>query len=296
MRSVVSGKVINVYSENDYILAFLYRATSIQFGVAGLQEIGDVEGVDNLNLSKEVSGHLRYPDLIGKILKKSGFEGVLVEDMDIERDVSEIQLRDAESGDVEMDGTWNAKSGYEGDLLGLMDSQPPPAELEAADRGLDELTRGMAGIDMTGMRTSTNAQPDPPPRSNSQQIEIDRERGVMDITQVLAGVNLEDQHVHQDRRYDDSDSDAGGIQMIDNDSDSYDGELQEVPGVPIPDDYNDPHDEPRDMGKVAMFEEQKSLGSFPRERGGGSSPGVESPGSASAAGGQRRTAADMGLY
>jgi len=100
MRSVVSGKVFNVYSENDYILAFLYRATSIQFGVAGLQEIGNVEGVSNLNLSKEVSGHLRYPELVGKILKRVGVEGVLVEDASIEIDVaqegSEIKLVDEE--------------------------------------------------------------------------------------------------------------------------------------------------------------------------------------------------------
>ncbi|KAE9372163.1 DUF726-domain-containing protein, partial [Stipitochalara longipes BDJ] len=84
MRSVVSGKIYNVYSNNDYILAFLYRATSIQLGVAGLQAIAGVEGVSNLDLSKEVSGHLRYPDLIGKILKRAGFEGIGVEDMDIE--------------------------------------------------------------------------------------------------------------------------------------------------------------------------------------------------------------------
>lgn len=47
MRSVVGGKMFNVYSENDFILAFMYRATSIQLGIAGLQEIQEVEGVNN---------------------------------------------------------------------------------------------------------------------------------------------------------------------------------------------------------------------------------------------------------
>jgi hypothetical protein len=97
MRSVVSGKIINVYSENDYILAFLYRATSIQFGVAGLQKITDVQGIENLDLSKEVSGHLRYPELIGKILKRCGFEGIKVEDPEIEEErLVDIQLIDVE--------------------------------------------------------------------------------------------------------------------------------------------------------------------------------------------------------
>lgn len=99
MRSVVSGTMTNVYSENDYILAFLYRATSIQFGVAGLQAIKDVEGVANLDLSKEVSGHLRYPELIGKILKRVGFGDVGVEDGRIEcevADAGEILLIDVD--------------------------------------------------------------------------------------------------------------------------------------------------------------------------------------------------------
>jgi len=101
MRSVVSGKMINVYSENDYILAFLYRATSIQLGVAGLQRIGDVEGVQNLNLSAEVSGHLRYPELIGKILKKTGFADVRVDNIDIKADDGVIQLLDTEGENEE---------------------------------------------------------------------------------------------------------------------------------------------------------------------------------------------------
>ncbi|CAG8953858.1 hypothetical protein HYFRA_00006751 [Hymenoscyphus fraxineus] len=95
MRAVVSGKVINVYSENDYILAFLYRATSVQYGVAGLQGIKGVEGIGNEDLTKDVSGHLRYPELVGKILKRVGVEHVNVEDETIEMD-AEIKVIDNE--------------------------------------------------------------------------------------------------------------------------------------------------------------------------------------------------------
>ncbi|KAL3427575.1 hypothetical protein PVAG01_01084 [Phlyctema vagabunda] len=93
MRSVVSGTLTNVYSENDYILAFLYRATSIQLGVAGLQAIKGVEGVRNLDLSKDVTGHLRYPDVIPRILKMTGgFPDLAVDDSAIEKEDVEEEI------------------------------------------------------------------------------------------------------------------------------------------------------------------------------------------------------------
>lgn len=81
MRSVVAGRFVNVYSENDYILAFLYRTSAIQYGVAGLQEIQDVKGIENVNVSDLVSGHLRYQYLAGAILEKIGFEDIDVEEV-----------------------------------------------------------------------------------------------------------------------------------------------------------------------------------------------------------------------
>jgi len=80
MKSVVSGRLVNVYSENDYILGFLYRTSSIQFGVAGLQKIDGIDGVENVDVSAKVSGHLRYQHLVGSILKHIGWE-----DIDIQR-------------------------------------------------------------------------------------------------------------------------------------------------------------------------------------------------------------------
>lgn len=98
MRSVVSGKMFNVYSENDYILAFLYRATSIQLGIAGLQEIKDIEGVENLNLTQEVQGHLRYADLIGNILVRCGFPDITGTDGSIQKEDDRINLQDSDLG------------------------------------------------------------------------------------------------------------------------------------------------------------------------------------------------------
>ncbi|OJD31804.1 uncharacterized protein BKCO1_4400065 [Diplodia corticola] len=94
MRSVVSGRVVNVYSTNDYILAFLYRTSSIQYGVAGLQKVEGVRGVENVDVSDMVSGHTRYRYLAGRILKKIGFEDVdLVE---VEREEQEMRKAEEE--------------------------------------------------------------------------------------------------------------------------------------------------------------------------------------------------------
>jgi hypothetical protein len=101
MRTVVSGKIFNVYSENDYILAFLYRTTSAQLGIAGLQAISDeVEGVENVNLSAEVKGHLRYPELIAKILTRCGFPDVKGGEGEIEKEDEHIQLRNEDYAEM----------------------------------------------------------------------------------------------------------------------------------------------------------------------------------------------------
>lgn len=76
IRAVVSGRVVNVFSKQDYILAFLYRTSSVQLGVAGLQPVLGVHGVQNVDVSELVDGHLQYRYLTGSILRKIGFEDV----------------------------------------------------------------------------------------------------------------------------------------------------------------------------------------------------------------------------
>lgn len=76
MRTAVSGRLVNVYSEKDLILAFLYRTSSIQYGVAGLMPVSGLLGVENVDVSETVNGHLKYRYLVGSILQKVGFEDV----------------------------------------------------------------------------------------------------------------------------------------------------------------------------------------------------------------------------
>jgi hypothetical protein len=79
MRAVVAGRLVNVHSLNDYILALLYRTSALEYGVAGLQQVKGVHGVENLDASDMISGHLRYRFLAGSILKKIGFEDLDVD-------------------------------------------------------------------------------------------------------------------------------------------------------------------------------------------------------------------------
>ncbi|KAJ3566700.1 hypothetical protein NPX13_g7037 [Xylaria arbuscula] len=74
MKSIVAGRLINVYSRNDYLLGFLYRTCAWQFGIAGLQAIDGVPRVENIDLSDSISNHLHYQYHIGDVLLKLRWE------------------------------------------------------------------------------------------------------------------------------------------------------------------------------------------------------------------------------
>lgn len=63
MRSVVAGRLVNVHSEKDLVLAFLYRTSAIQLGISGIEPIKGVIGVENVDMGEIVEGHLVYVHL-----------------------------------------------------------------------------------------------------------------------------------------------------------------------------------------------------------------------------------------
>ena len=87
MRGVVSGRLINVYSSQDYILAVMYRATSAQLGIAGIQAVESVSGVENFDVSELVGGHLSYMGKTGQVLELVGWEDL---------DLAEVRRQEAE--------------------------------------------------------------------------------------------------------------------------------------------------------------------------------------------------------
>lgn len=72
-RKVVSGRIINGYCRGDWLLSFVYRTSSAQLHVAGLQPVLlQDRRVENVDLSSVVSGHLDYARQMDVILKAVG--------------------------------------------------------------------------------------------------------------------------------------------------------------------------------------------------------------------------------
>jgi hypothetical protein len=132
IRTVVSGRLVNVYSENDYILAFLYRTFSIQLGVAGLQK-AEVKGVENVDVSSMVSGHLRYQYLTGTILEKIGWEDIDVDEVAKEEETLALM--------EEEERKEKAKKGEKDD--GDSDDEAEKLEKEASDKQQTMLQKGL---------------------------------------------------------------------------------------------------------------------------------------------------------
>ncbi|EEB07618.1 DUF726 family protein [Schizosaccharomyces japonicus yFS275] len=82
MRSVIVGRLVNVYSTHDYILRLVYRTQSIQASVAGLEPVEKVPLVENIDVSDMVEGHLQYRWSLLEILKdRVRLPGITSEDV-----------------------------------------------------------------------------------------------------------------------------------------------------------------------------------------------------------------------
>ncbi|XP_021272923.1 transmembrane and coiled-coil domain-containing protein 4 isoform X2 [Numida meleagris] len=75
ITKVVSGRIINGYCRGDWLLGFVYRTSSVQLNVAGLQPVQlDDRRMVNMDLSSVVSGHLDYMKQMDTILKAVGIK------------------------------------------------------------------------------------------------------------------------------------------------------------------------------------------------------------------------------
>ncbi|KAI1172174.1 hypothetical protein F4777DRAFT_524901 [Nemania sp. FL0916] len=94
LRSVVTGRVVNGYSPDDSLLAYLYRTSNIQYGVAGLQPVSGVKGIENIDVSDLVEGHTLYRHAAGPILERIGFEDVNFDELQNEEHLLKKQEKE----------------------------------------------------------------------------------------------------------------------------------------------------------------------------------------------------------
>lgn len=73
VRGVVAGRFVNGYARNDWILNYLFRATTGGGTVAGLRPIEGVPGLENVDVTDKISGHMSYRVYMPIILDQLGF-------------------------------------------------------------------------------------------------------------------------------------------------------------------------------------------------------------------------------
>ncbi|RPD64652.1 DUF726-domain-containing protein [Lentinus tigrinus ALCF2SS1-7] len=74
VRSVVSGRFVNGYARNDWVLNYLFRATSGGLNtVAGLRPVENVPGLENVDVTDKIAGHMSYRTFMPLILDQLGF-------------------------------------------------------------------------------------------------------------------------------------------------------------------------------------------------------------------------------
>lgn len=73
-RSVVGGRFVNGYNRNDWILGYLFRLTNGGIRrVAGLGAIEAVPGIENMDLTEHVVGHMDYRTAMPRLLRECGW-------------------------------------------------------------------------------------------------------------------------------------------------------------------------------------------------------------------------------
>ena len=72
--SVVAGRFVNGYATNDWILGYLFRLTKGGISrVAGLAAVEKIDGVENLNVTDLVPGHMAYRTAMPRLLREAGW-------------------------------------------------------------------------------------------------------------------------------------------------------------------------------------------------------------------------------
>lgn len=102
VRSAVAGRFVNGYATNDWMLGYLFRATSGGINtVAGLRPVEITPGLENVDVTEIITGHMSYRSCMPLLLAQVGFP-ITAEHFD-EPDVSFRARIPADIKDPEVD-------------------------------------------------------------------------------------------------------------------------------------------------------------------------------------------------
>ncbi len=188
LRSAVAGRLVNVYSVNDYVLGFMYRTSAIQYGVAGLQKVEGLAAVENFDVSEDVSSHQRYRYLIGAILKKIGFEDI---------DMAAVEREQKELVEIEKEEKRQSKAAQKKWLLrrdssgGKVDEA---AEGEAEANELEKKVQQQTEKSLVTRAIEYFYMPGPPNAKDAQKLAANLQLAAQDPKGAanVAGQNAED--------------------------------------------------------------------------------------------------------
>ncbi|KAK7351736.1 hypothetical protein VNO77_11397 [Canavalia gladiata] len=69
-RKMVAGRFVNAYTTNDWTLGITFRANLLSQGLAGIQPVDNIPGIENVDVTQVIEGHSSYLHMARKILKQ----------------------------------------------------------------------------------------------------------------------------------------------------------------------------------------------------------------------------------
>lgn len=121
-RTVVSGRFLSGYNRNDWILGYLFRLTNGGIRtVTGLGPVEGIPGVENMDCSEFVVGHMDYRQAMPRLLREAGWlvesdEFTEIEDPDPDqhREQQRELIQEIEEARKELDKQGSGKKGVLG--------------------------------------------------------------------------------------------------------------------------------------------------------------------------------------
>ncbi len=73
VRSVIAGRFVNGFATSDWVLGYLFRATSGGLNtVAGLRPVETIPGLENVDVTDKIAGHMSYRNMMPALLETVG--------------------------------------------------------------------------------------------------------------------------------------------------------------------------------------------------------------------------------